>query len=82
MCIRDRLKQLKDTEKREKYKIYGELIHTYGYNLPEGTKELEAFNYYTNSTIKIPLDPTISPAENAKKYFSRYNKMCIRDSHR
>ena len=25
------LKQLKDTDKKEKYKIYGELLHTYGY---------------------------------------------------
>ena len=31
-------KQLKDTEKREKYKVYGELIHTYGYQLEEGCK--------------------------------------------
>ena len=27
------LKQLKDTEKREKYKIYGEMLNTYGYGL-------------------------------------------------
>ena len=28
-------KQLKDTEKREKFRVYGELINTYGYNIPE-----------------------------------------------
>ena len=67
-------KQLKDTEKRDKYKVYGELIHTYGYNLEEGAKELEALNYYTNEMIKIPLDPQKTPQENAKKYFDRYNK--------
>lgn len=32
------IKQLKDTEKREKYKIYGEMINTYGYGLDEGAK--------------------------------------------
>ena len=68
------LKQLRDTENRDKYKVYGELIHTYGYNLEEGTKELEALNYYTNEMIKIPLDPQKTPQENAKKYFDRYNK--------
>lgn len=68
-------KQLKDTEKREKYKVYGELIHTYGYGLAEGAKELEALNYYTNEMITIPLDPTIDAMANAQKYFDRYNKL-------
>ncbi len=67
-------KQLKDTEKREKYKIYGELIHTYGYGLEEGAKKLEALNYYTNEMITIPLDEQLSAMENAKKYFEKYNK--------
>ena len=67
-------KQLKDTEKREKYKIYGELIHTYGYGLEEGAKKLEALNYYTNEMITIPLDSQLSAMENAKKYFEKYNK--------
>ncbi len=69
------LKQLRDTENRDKYKVYGELIHTYGYNLEEGAKELEALNYYTNEMIKIPLDPQKTPQENAKKYFDKYNKL-------
>lgn len=67
-------KQLKDTEKREKYKIYGELIHTYGYGLEEGAKKLEALNYYTNEMVTIPLDETLSAMDNAKKYFEKYNK--------
>ncbi len=68
------LKQIKDTENREKYKIYGELIHTYGYNVPENAKSMEAFNYYTNEMITIPLDPHKTPSENAQKYFEKYNK--------
>ena len=68
-------KQLKDTEKRDKYRVYGELINTYGYGLEEGAKELSALNYYTNETVKIPLDETLTPSENAKKYFDRYGKL-------
>ncbi len=68
-------KQLKDTEKREKYKVYGELLHTYGYGLAEGTKELAALNYYTNEMITIPLDPDLDAMANARKYFDRYNKL-------
>lgn len=69
------LKQLKDTEKRDKFKVYGELITTYGYQLEPGAKVLTAINYYDNQEISIPLDPTISPMENAKHYFEKYNKL-------
>lgn len=67
-------KQLRDTENREKFKVYGELIHTYGYNLEPGAKKLEALNYYTNEMITIPLDSTKTPQENALKFFEKYNK--------
>lgn len=68
------LRQIKDTESREKYRIYGELINTYGYNMSEGAKQLEALNYYTNQMISIPLDCTKTPQENAQRYFAKYNK--------
>ena len=67
-------RQLKDTENRDLYKVYGELINAYGYQLPEGSKELTALNYYTGEEITIPLDPVKTPQENAQKYFARYNK--------
>lgn len=69
------LKQLKDTEKRDKYKVYGELLTAYGYSCPEGAKNFTVLNYYTNEDITIPLDPDLSAVENAKKYFEKYNKM-------
>ena len=68
-------KQLKDTEKREKYKVYGELLQAYGYGLEEGAKKLDALNYYTNEMVSIPLDSQLSAQENAQKYFSKYNKL-------
>lgn len=67
-------KQLKGTENRDKYKIYGELINVYGYNLEEGAKKLNALNYYTNEMVSIPLDGTMTPQENAQRYFNKYNK--------
>lgn len=69
------LKQLKDTEKRDKYKIYGELLNTYGYELTGGEKELTCVNYYTNEPVKIPLDPQLTARENSQKYFDKYNKL-------
>ncbi len=68
-------KQLEDTEKKDKYRIYGELINTYGYNVPEGAKSFEALNYYTGETITIPLDPLLSVRENGVKYFDKYQKL-------
>lgn len=68
-------KQMKDTEKKEKFKVYGELINTYGYGLEEGAKALKALNYYTNEEITIPLDPALTPSENAKRYFDKYGKL-------
>lgn len=69
------LKQLKDTESREKYRIYGELINTYGYGIEPGTESFEALNYYTDEMVKIPLDKTISVMDNSKRYFAKYNKL-------
>lgn len=69
------LKQMADTEKKDSYRIYGELLNTYGYGLAPGAKSMEALNYYTNEMITIPLDPLLSASENAKKYFDKYSKL-------
>lgn len=69
------LRQMQDTEKKDKYKIYGELLNTYGYGAEPGAKSIEALNYYTNEMITIPLDPQLSATENAKKYFDKYGKL-------
>ncbi len=67
--------QLKNTEKRDRYRIYGELINTYGYGIEPEAKEFQALNYYTNEEITIPLDPLLTPGENSRRYFARYNKL-------
>lgn len=69
------VKQLQDTEKREKYRVYGELLNAYGYGVETGAKSMEALNYYDDQMITIPLDPTLSAGENAKKYFDKYQKL-------
>lgn len=69
------LKQIEDTNKRDNYRIYGELLNTYGYGVTPGSKSMEALNYYTNEMVTIPLDPEVTPSENAKKYFEKYNKL-------
>ncbi len=68
-------KQLKDTEKRDTCRIYGELLTTYGYSAEPGAKSIDVLNYYTNEEITIPLDPQLTALENAKKYFDKYSKL-------
>ncbi len=67
-------KQMKDTEKRETYRLYGELLNAYSYQLPVGEKTVSVLNYYDNTELKIPTDPDLSIADNAKRYFDKYTK--------
>ena len=68
------LQQLRDTEDRDKYRIYGELLNTYGYELKGGENVLKCINYYDNTEIEIPLDSDLTAQENSQKYFAKYNK--------
>lgn len=68
-------KQLKDTEKRDKFKIYGEMLQAYGHEIKQGDKKITVINYYTNEELTIPLDENLTPVENANKYFNKYNKL-------
>ncbi len=68
-------KQLKDTLSMEKFKVYGELINTYGYSIPDGSKSLTCQNYYTGEDITIPLNSEIPVLDNAKRYFEKYGKL-------
>ena len=69
------MKQMNDTQKREKYRIYGELLNTYGYQLEEGAPSLTCINYYNNEEITIPLDKDLTARENSVRYFEKYNKL-------
>ena len=69
------LKQLEDTNSKDKFKIYGELLHTYGYSCEPQATSLTCLNYYTNEEITIPLDPDKTPMENASHYFDKYGKL-------
>ena len=69
------LRQIRDTEKKDKYRVYGELLNAYGYGVPEGAKSCVLDNYYTGEKLTVPLDPRLTPQQNAKKYFDRYTKL-------
>ncbi len=68
-------KQYRDTEKMDKYRLWGELLHTYGSLASPGERALTVENYYTGEEVTIPLDETLSAQENAKRYYERYSKL-------
>ena len=69
-------KQLLDCEGKDKYKVYGDLLNTYGYSLQGGENSFSCENYYDdNHIIAIPLDSHKTASENAKKYYDRYAKL-------
>lgn len=71
-----RLNELKQCENRETYRIYGELLKANLYGIENGSKFAVVPNYYDENMaeVKIPLNPALSPAKNAEKYFKDYKK--------
>lgn len=68
-------KQIQDTEKKEKFRVYGELLTSYGYDIEPKATSYKTVNFYTGEEITIPLDPALSAIDNAKKYFEKYSKL-------
>ncbi len=64
----------KEASSLEINKIKGELLLANAYQLREGMKECTLVNYYDGSEIKIELDPNLSVAKNAEKYYKKYAK--------
>jgi predicted ribosome quality control (RQC) complex YloA/Tae2 family protein len=71
-----RLIDLEKCKDRENLRIYGELLKANLYSIKNGSHFAEVVNYYDSelNTIKIPLNPAISPSANANKYFKDYKK--------
>ncbi len=67
---------LKDIENREYLKLCGELITANIYAIKQGMTTVRLNNFYSEELeeTEIELDSALTPAENAQKYFKRYNK--------
>lgn len=66
---------LKDAVSAEKYKNSGDLLTAYLHLVPPGATEVELPDFYEpEKMIKIHLKPELSPVDNAKRFFARYNK--------
>lgn len=63
-----------EADKKDMYRLYGDLITANIYRIKEGDRELEAVSYYDGSNVKIPLDSALAPAQNAQRYYKKYRK--------
>lgn len=69
-------KKLIECNNMETYKLYGELIVNNLYKIDKTHLDnITLNNYYTNEEITIPLDKSLTPYDNAQKYFKKYNKL-------
>jgi predicted ribosome quality control (RQC) complex YloA/Tae2 family protein len=61
----------------QQYKFWAELIYSSGKRQPAGYSCIEVINYYLDppQPVKIPLNPKLSSAQNARAYYSKYSKM-------
>lgn len=67
---------LEEAKDAEKYRVLGELLTAYMHQIKRGDKSIELVNFYDEeqTTVKIELDPQLTPSDNAQRYFRRYTK--------
>lgn len=69
------VRDLKETEGLKEDQLKGELLTANIYSISKGQSEVSVTNYYDNNQLMtIPIDPLLSPADNAQRYFKRYQK--------
>lgn len=65
----DRLK-----EEIDRLKYWGEILKYNLHRVKQGVSEVELPDYSTGRTVKVPLDPSLSPKENLERIFNLYRK--------
>lgn len=69
--------ELKEADKMNTYKLYGDLLMIYAYKKCDHEKNITVPNLLSEQQedISIPLDPAYSMTDNANRYYKRYAKM-------
>ena len=67
----------KEADRADELRQIGELMLAHLHLLKTGMSSVQLENYYIDPPvpISIPLDPRLTPRENAEKYFKRYKKL-------
>lgn len=72
---------LRQCADREQLRIQGDLLQANLYRVPKGSASVTVENFYAedNAPITIPLNPAITPAMNAQRFYKAYNKAKTRE---
>ena len=68
--------ELAACDEGETYRLFGDLLTANLYRLKRGAESAALPNYYsdTGETVTVPLDTRLTPAQNAQRYYKKYNK--------
>lgn len=68
---------LEEAQDADRFRKLGELLTASLHLVNKGDEWLETVDYYdeNGATVRIPLDPRLTPSENAQRYFRKYAKM-------
>ena len=66
--------ELQNAARSEEYRVMGELLNAQLHLVPRGAQSVTLDNYYDGQKITVPLDVRLSPAQNAQRFFKRYQK--------
>lgn len=77
----NRAQELEECKDKETYRLFGDLINANQYRLEKGAPFYDLENYYDdNKMIRIPADVTLTPAQNAQKYYKEYRKKQVAEA--
>ncbi|WOC33612.1 MULTISPECIES: Rqc2 family fibronectin-binding protein [Caproicibacterium] len=68
--------ELQQCEKRDEMRTRGDLLNANLYRIPKGSASVSVENFYepNQPPLNIQLDPSLSPSQNAQKYYKAYRK--------
>lgn len=72
---------LKKCADREELRIKGDLLQANLYRVKKGSPSITVENFYRedNAPVTIRLNPAVTPAQNAQKFYKEYNKAKTRE---
>lgn len=68
-------KELAECSEREVFRVRGDLINANIWRLEKGQSKAVLEDFTTGEPVEIQLDPRLTPAQNAQKYYTEYRKL-------
>ncbi|WP_287370625.1 NFACT family protein [Oceanithermus sp.] len=69
--LEDYARARSDLAKAERWQRYGDLLLAYAHQIPAHAKRAVLEDWESGEPVEIPLDPALSPSENAERYYRR-----------